>query len=178
MTAQGYVVNEIPLLNYIVGGATTTAIFASTDVYTATLESVSDEPLQVRITDFELDATGSEYRPQTRALFGQLVVPSGGSARLVLTGSTDVAALQWQIVDPAIPGITTVQADDILDAAAIQDVTPPTTTLSVQGSRGTLGYFVGPVTVTIAASDAGTGVELTQYSVDGGQTWVAYSQPL
>ncbi len=47
------------------------------------------------------------------------------------------------------------------------DTTPPTTTASGSDSA----WSNTPVTVTLTATDAGSGVAATQYSTDGGTTW-------
>lgn len=57
------------------------------------------------------------------------------------------------------------------------DTEPPTSAIDFSGTRGMNDWFVGPVQVTISATDAGTGVERIEYSQDGGATWVTYSGP-
>jgi hypothetical protein len=47
------------------------------------------------------------------------------------------------------------------------DATPPVTTAKLAGSVGTGGVYVGPVTVTLTATDAISGVASTSYSLDG-----------
>ena len=59
-------------------------------------------------------------------------------------------------------GDTTVQVDN----TTINDTTPPVTTASVSGA-----------TVTLAASDAVSGVKRTEYSLDDGVTWIEYRVP-
>jgi probable HAF family extracellular repeat protein len=50
------------------------------------------------------------------------------------------------------------------------DSTPPVTTASLSGTPGGDGWFLGPVHVTLSATDGGSGVAATYYSVDGGPT--------
>ena len=54
------------------------------------------------------------------------------------------------------------------------DVTPPTTSASLSGALGGGGWYTGPVTVTLAASDATSGVVSTSYRMDGG-SWQLYA---
>ncbi len=58
------------------------------------------------------------------------------------------------------------------------DTIPPTTTASVSGTLGNSGWYTGPATVTLSASDnpGGSGVAATYYSVDGGSAQT-YSSP-
>lgn len=56
------------------------------------------------------------------------------------------------------------------------DLTPPSTTASLAGTGGAGGWYTGPVTITLAATDAMSGVSVTQYRIDGG-AWQTYSVP-
>ncbi len=60
------------------------------------------------------------------------------------------------------------------------DTTPPATTASLAGKLGSNGWYVGPVTLTLAAADnpGGSGVAATSSSSDGGATWQPYTAPL
>ncbi len=51
-------------------------------------------------------------------------------------------------------------------AAALADVTPPLTTCNYDGA-----WRNAPVTLTFSATDAGSGVDYTEYSADNGVTW-------
>lgn len=59
------------------------------------------------------------------------------------------------------------------------DITPPTTTSSVSGSQGSNDWFTSDVKVTISVTDndGGSGVDKTEYSLDGGNTWTVYTDP-
>ncbi|MGW3350938.1 OmpL47-type beta-barrel domain-containing protein [Nonomuraea rubra] len=58
-----------------------------------------------------------------------------------------------------------------------EDTTPPEVTGKVTGDQDADGNYVGSATVTITASDAGSGVDTVEYSFDG-QPFAAYTQPL
>lgn len=60
---------------------------------------------------------------------------------------------------------------------AADDTTPPTVTATVEGERDSGGAYVGTATVTVAAEDAGSGVDLVEYALDGG-AWTAYAAPV
>nr|WP_203855962.1 family 16 glycoside hydrolase [Plantactinospora mayteni] len=57
------------------------------------------------------------------------------------------------------------------------DTTPPTATATVAGNRDGTGAYVGAATVTVTATDAGSGVDLVEFSLDG-QPYAAYTAPV
>ncbi|MBP9801838.1 MAG: alpha/beta hydrolase [Candidatus Moranbacteria bacterium] len=59
------------------------------------------------------------------------------------------------------------------------DALPPVTHISLSGTQGQHNWYTSAVTVTLSAQDetSGSGVEQTQYSLDNGISWTAYSQP-
>ncbi|MFI7519992.1 OmpL47-type beta-barrel domain-containing protein [Micromonospora globbae] len=57
------------------------------------------------------------------------------------------------------------------------DTTPPTATASVTGQQDETGAYVGSATVTLAAADAGSGVDRIEYSLDGA-AYTRYSAPV
>ncbi|MFD0743729.1 OmpL47-type beta-barrel domain-containing protein [Phytohabitans flavus] len=58
-----------------------------------------------------------------------------------------------------------------------QDTTPPTATATVAGQRDGNGAYVGAATVTVNATDAGSGVDRVEYSLDGAP-YAAYTAPV
>ncbi|MFD4975499.1 ThuA domain-containing protein [Streptomyces sp. NPDC058424] len=66
-----------------------------------------------------------------------------------------------------------------LTPAVEQDKTPPVTTAKTDPAQPDSGWFTGPVTVTLTAADEdkGSGVDRTEYKLDGGD-WTAYTGPV
>ena len=60
------------------------------------------------------------------------------------------------------------------------DSVAPTTTISMSGMSGSNNWFTSDVLVTLSAQDnaGGTGVFKTEYSLDNGQTWKVYVNPI
>src|SRR5205807_1060792 len=56
------------------------------------------------------------------------------------------------------------------------DVVGPTTVDGVSGIAGENGWYVSDATVTLTASDSGSGVASTAYRLDGG-AWIPYASP-
>ena len=65
----------------------------------------------------------------------------------------------------------------MLDQIESNDLEPPITSFQVTGTRNDFGYYVGDVSITLAASDAGAGVARIEYSADNGQSIQEYSNP-
>src|SRR5205823_5428301 len=57
------------------------------------------------------------------------------------------------------------------------DTTGPVTNGAPSGSRGDNGWFVSDVSITLSASDPGSGVAAIEYRIDGG-AWHLYEGPL
>lgn len=57
------------------------------------------------------------------------------------------------------------------------DRVPPVTSVLLDGTLGTAGWYTSPVTVTLSATDSASGVAHTEYSLDG-TTWSTYTAPI
>ncbi|WP_373287703.1 OmpL47-type beta-barrel domain-containing protein, partial [Streptomyces purpureus] len=57
------------------------------------------------------------------------------------------------------------------------DTTPPETSASVSGEKDEQGRYVGMATVTVTASDTGSGVNSLEFALGSG-AWQAYTAPV
>ena len=57
------------------------------------------------------------------------------------------------------------------------DTLPPQTTINITGDKGSNGWYVSNVTVTLTATDATSGVDKTYYRIDNG-SWNTYTASL
>ncbi|MDD5528326.1 MAG: alpha/beta fold hydrolase [Patescibacteria group bacterium] len=64
--------------------------------------------------------------------------------------------------------------DSVLTEAEMNDVIKPTTAISPSGTIGNNGYYVSNVKISLTATDDNSGVLKTEYSLDGGNTWINY----
>ncbi|MFM9371290.1 OmpL47-type beta-barrel domain-containing protein [Streptomyces sp. Da 82-17] len=62
-------------------------------------------------------------------------------------------------------------------APPAEDTTPPETSAKVDGTVDSDGAYVGKATVTVSATDSGSGVDKVEYSLDGAP-YLAYTEPL
>ncbi len=58
-----------------------------------------------------------------------------------------------------------------------QDSVPPVVTAAVSGTQDANGNYVDKATVTVTATDAGSGVASVEYQLDGG-AWTGYTVPI
>jgi pimeloyl-ACP methyl ester carboxylesterase len=69
-----------------------------------------------------------------------------------------------------------IAPSSILTGDQINDITAPSSTISISGQMGNNGYYISNVVVGLSAQDnvGGSGVLKTEYSLDNGQTWSDY----
>lgn len=102
---------------------------------------------------------------QTQAMFSLTSnLESASDLKIDKDGDDDI---DWTL-EPKIGEIVT------LDSIA------PTTKASLSGTEGKNGWYVGDVTFTLEAQDneEGKGIEKTEYSIDSGNAWITYADPV
>ncbi|ONK10086.1 family 16 glycoside hydrolase [Streptomyces sp. MP131-18] len=79
----------------------------------------------------------------------------------------------------AIPGHGAMQGELVVteDGGGGEDTTPPEVTPTVEGEQDADGNYVGSATVSLAATDEGSGVESIEYALDGGE-FAPYEAPV
>ena len=75
-----------------------------------------------------------------------------------------------------IPGHTAMVGEFVVSDGG-GDTTAPVVTASVAGDRDPSGNYIESATVSLSATDAGSGVASVEYQLDGG-TWTTYSAPV
>ncbi|TDD70779.1 hypothetical protein E1262_08380 [Jiangella aurantiaca] len=65
----------------------------------------------------------------------------------------------------------------LLVVSGAEDTTPPDVSASVAGDQNAEGDYIGSATVTVSATDSGSGVDTVEYNLDNGG-WQAYAAPL
>lgn len=77
-----------------------------------------------------------------------------------------------------VGGFSEFRFDDV--KFTLMDRTAPVTSADVTPANpdGANGWYAGPVTVQLNGTDTGTGVTDTEYSTDGGGSWIPYQSPV
>jgi hypothetical protein len=120
--------------------------------------SASDAQSGVDRVEYSLDGTPF-------ALYPAPVVVSSVGSHMVHYRATDRA------------GNTSPEQMVMFTVLPSPDTTPPTASGSVSGDRDAGGNYVGSATVTLSASDAQSGVDRIEYSLDGAAV-VRYTAPV
>ncbi|MEU9062876.1 family 16 glycoside hydrolase [Streptomyces sp. NPDC048430] len=74
----------------------------------------------------------------------------------------------------SMQGILTVTED----GGGGDDTTAPETSATVDGDKNADGAYIGQATVTVAATDAGSGVDTVEYAVGADGAWQPYTAPV
>lgn len=90
---------------------------------------------------------------------------------LLLAGATPMVGPSSRAALDVAVAVETVNAGTIEE-----DLTPPTTTCSLEGTLGLGGWYVTDVVVTLTSTDEISGVASTEYSLDG-SIWYEYTGP-
>ncbi|MFF3459065.1 OmpL47-type beta-barrel domain-containing protein [Streptomyces sp. NPDC002730] len=77
-----------------------------------------------------------------------------------------------------IPGHGAMQGILTVTEGGGEDTTAPDTTAKVDGDKNADGAYIGQATVTVSATDAGSGVDKIEYAVGAAGAWQAYTTPV
>ncbi|GAA2923601.1 OmpL47-type beta-barrel domain-containing protein [Kitasatospora cinereorecta] len=77
-----------------------------------------------------------------------------------------------------IPGHGSMQGILTVAEGGGEDTTAPETSATVDGDRNADGAYIGQATVTVAATDAGSGVDTVEYAIGAGAAWQPYTTPV
>lgn len=85
--------------------------------------------------------------------------------------------IRYRATDKAGNVAAEKSADFTVVAPPTDDKTPPETSATVTGEKNDQGQYVGMATVTVTASDTGSGVNKIEYAIGDG-AWTAYTAPV
>ena len=107
-----------------------------------------------------------------------------------VVASTNAVPRDYQVTipistsNPAVSGqkLENGTPDRLTIRVIARDNTPPSTSISIDGSLGDNGWYVSATTITLSALDTAettvpSGIAYTEYSLDNGSSWVTYAGP-
>ncbi|WTF80397.1 hypothetical protein OG856_35880 [Streptomyces sp. NBC_01594] len=130
---------------------------------------VSSATVTVTASDAESGVAGIEYSLDG-ASYSNYTAP-------VAVRNVGRHTLTYRATDKAGNISPAKSVDFTVVAAPPEDRTPPQVSASVSGTKNGSGDYVGSATVTVTASDTGSGVAGIEYSLDGGP-YLQYSAPV
>ncbi|MFJ8604027.1 OmpL47-type beta-barrel domain-containing protein [Streptomyces shenzhenensis] len=77
-----------------------------------------------------------------------------------------------------IPGHGQMQGILVVTEGGGSDTTAPETSATVDGTRNAQGEYVGSASVSVAATDEGSGVDRVEYAIGGEGAWQPYTTPV
>ncbi|MFC3788619.1 OmpL47-type beta-barrel domain-containing protein [Paenibacillus sp. GCM10012307] len=83
----------------------------------------------------------------------------------------------YQFLYRSIDNNNNIESPKLVEFTIKQDIFKPETTVRIIGAEGQNSYYTGPVSVVLEAEDLHSGVDYSEYSLDGAQTWVRYTKP-
>ncbi|MFF0744913.1 OmpL47-type beta-barrel domain-containing protein [Streptomyces sp. NPDC004111] len=86
--------------------------------------------------------------------------------------------IRYRATDKAGNTAAEKAVDFTVVAPPTDDKTPPETSATVSGEKNPEGQYLGMATVTVTASDTGSGVNTIEYAVGAAGAWTAYTGPV
>ncbi|MYX01625.1 family 16 glycoside hydrolase [Streptomyces sp. PgraA7] len=86
--------------------------------------------------------------------------------------------VRYRATDKAGNAAEEKSVDFAVAAPPTDDETPPETSATVTGEKDDAGAYLGMATVTVTASDTGSGVNTIEYALGADGEWKAYSAPV
>ncbi|MFC1984488.1 S8 family peptidase [Chloroflexota bacterium] len=123
--------------------------------------------------------TGTSASSPHAAGIAALLIASGMSDNIEVrerlrNSAEDLGPTDWDIQF----GKGMVNAELAISFSEPPDQSAPSTTISLSGTMGDYDWYVSDVEVTLSATDSGgSGVDVTKYSLDSGETWSTYTSP-
>ncbi|MDJ0462701.1 family 16 glycoside hydrolase [Streptomyces sp. H27-C3] len=77
-----------------------------------------------------------------------------------------------------IPGHGSMEGILIVTEGGGEDTAAPETSAKVEGEKNADGAYIGHATVTVSATDAGSGVDKVEYAVGAAGAWQLYTAPV
>lgn len=96
----------------------------------------------------------------------------------VVVNQVGAHTVRYRATDKAGNAAAEKSVDFTVAAPPTDDATPPETSATVTGEKDAQGAYLGMATVTVTASDTGSGVNTIEYAVGADGAWQPYTAPV
>ncbi|MFJ8888409.1 OmpL47-type beta-barrel domain-containing protein [Streptomyces sp. NPDC102402] len=96
----------------------------------------------------------------------------------VVVNEVGTHTVRYRATDKAGNAAAEKSAEFAVAAPPTDDKTPPETSATVSGEKDDAGAYLGMATVTVTASDTGSGVNTIEYAIGADGAWTAYTAPV
>ncbi|MFF4242891.1 OmpL47-type beta-barrel domain-containing protein [Streptomyces sp. NPDC001822] len=96
----------------------------------------------------------------------------------VVVNEVGTHKVRYRATDKAGNVAAEKSADFAVAAPPTDDKTPPETSATVSGEKDSAGAYLGMATVTVTASDTGSGVNTIEYAIGADGAWKTYTAPV
>ncbi|OPY34463.1 MAG: Fibronectin type III domain protein [Methanomassiliicoccales archaeon PtaU1.Bin124] len=148
--------------------------------HTSRLTSVVTGPMDLSFYWMVSSQSGADFLQCSVDSVVQASISGSTSwAKVSLAIASGTHTISWAYIKSATTttGLDCGYVDLVDTTGGTSDITAPTTVPSVSGAAGTNSWYTGTVTVSLTASDSGTGVQATKYQLDSG-AWSTYASAL
>lgn len=165
---NGDIENNIPGVSYDIIDDNKFAFLPDGLNYTVKGEATTDGAFNARIETF------TDGRVTETKYFNQVPITSTAEVTFNV-GNVSSNSIS---VDVNGDGIFELQVpvSAVLDEAQSDDLTKPVTKLDIKGNKISENSYISSVQIALSATDDNAGVLKTEYSLDGGKTWVKYNK--
>lgn len=156
------------------GGEDTTAPEATAKVtgsQNADGEYVGSASVTVEATDADSGVDRIEYAVGADGAWQPYTAP-------VVVDQVGTHTVRYRALDKAGNVSAEQSVEFTVVAPQSDDTTPPETSATVAGERNDGGDYIDMATVTVTASDTGTGVNTIEYAIGADGAWQAYTGPV
>ncbi|MEK8145768.1 hypothetical protein NKH18_44530 [Streptomyces sp. M10(2022)] len=96
----------------------------------------------------------------------------------VVVNEVGAHKVRYRATDKSGNAAAEKSVDFTVAAPPTDDETPPETSATVSGEKDDAGAYLGMATVTVTASDTGSGVNTIEYAIGADGAWQAYTAPV
>ncbi len=147
-------------------------VFLPTDegqTYQIELDATDTGTFDLKIADIDGEVINTAY-------YNQVTITPDSQGHFEISATSNDTQIEFDFKGDG--NFTVLPASSILDSQQSMDETPPATTISISGLAGLNNWYRSIVEVTLNPTDDNSDILKTEYSLDNGQTWNKYEEPI